>query len=267
MARRKMAARLSPLLRRGDLCLCNPALGRLLDSRNALRSLKLTYNKDPQSKKMPPRLIAIGDVHGCSAALRALLDAIKPAPEDTIVTLGDYVDRGLDSKGVLDELIGLAERCRLIPVLGNHDEMMLHARDGKGDLRFWLACGGQTALDSYGDGSGLNAVPREHFRFLQSYVPYFETETHFFVHANYRSDVPLDRQDEQTLRWLSLRDHLPGTHVSGKKAVLGHTPQREVLDLAHLICLDTDCCNGGWLTALDVTSGHLWQADEAGRIR
>jgi serine/threonine protein phosphatase 1 len=216
---------------------------------------------------MPSRLIAIGDIHGCSAALRALLDEIDPAANDTIVTLGDYVDRGLDSKGVLDALIALADRCRLVPILGNHDEMMLHARDGKGDLRFWLECGGQTALDSYADGAGLNAVPREHFRFLASCHAYLEIETHFFTHANFRADLPFDRQDEATLRWLSLRDHVPGPHISGKTAVVGHTPQKEVLKLGHLICLDTDCCHGGWLTAIDITTGRIWEADESGRIK
>lgn len=214
-----------------------------------------------------PRLIAIGDIHGCAAALRALLAAIDPRPDDTVVTLGDYVDRGLDSKGVLDELILLADRCRLMPILGNHDEMMLHAKDGKDDLRFWLECGGQTALDSYDDGGGLNAISRDHFRFLQSCRGYFETETHFFVHANYRPDVPLDRQDDATLRWLSLRDSVPGPHVSGKIAVVGHTPHAEILNLGHLICLDTDCCHGGWLSALDVGSGDVWQANESGRLK
>lgn len=213
------------------------------------------------------RVIAVGDLHGCAAALRALLKAIDPRPDDTIVTLGDYVDRGLDSKGVLDELIALADRCRLIPILGNHDEMMLHARDGKDDLRFWLECGGQTALDSYGEGSGLNAIPREHFRFFESCRSYFETESHFFVHSNYRPDVPLDRQDDATLRWLSLRDFVPGPHISGKIAIVGHTPHPDVLNLGHLICLDTDCCHGGWLTAFDVASGTIWQADESGRLK
>ncbi len=216
---------------------------------------------------MPARLIAIGDIHGCSAALRALVNAIDPRPEDTIVALGDYVDRGHDSRGVLDELIALGDRCRLVPILGNHDEMMLHARGGRDDLRFWLQCGGQVAIDSYGDGSGLNAVPRRHFSFLQSCLDYYETEHHFFVHANYRPDVPLTGQNTETLRWLSLRDSVPAAHVSGKTAVVGHTPQADLLNLGHLICLDTNCCDGGWLTALDVTTGALWQADDAGRLK
>jgi len=213
------------------------------------------------------RTIAIGDIHGCSTALAALLEAIDPQPDDAIVTLGDYVDRGLDSKGVLDQLIALADRCNLVPLLGNHDEMMLHARDGASDLQFWLNCGGDAALDSYGSTGKLNLVPAAHFQFLERCRAFFETETHFFVHANYKPDVSLDKQDEHTLRWLSLRDFTPGPHRSGKIAVLGHTSQAEVLDLDRLICVDTGCCYGGWLTALDVANGAQWQVDERGQFR
>ena len=74
------------------------------------------------------RTIAIGDIHGCSAALDALLDAIRPRPEDAIVTLGDYINRGPDSRGVLDRLIKLSNQCRLIPLLGNHEQMLFEAR-------------------------------------------------------------------------------------------------------------------------------------------
>src|SRR5687767_10464649 len=97
-----------------------------------------------------PRMIAIGDIHGCSTALAALVQAIEPQPDDTIIPLGDYVDRGMDSKGVLDQLIALADRCHLVPILGNHDQMMLNARNGKDDFRYWMNCGGIAALDSYG---------------------------------------------------------------------------------------------------------------------
>ena len=74
---------------------------------------------------MPGRTIAIGDIHGCSAALAALVAAIEPSKDDTVITLGDYIDRGPDSRGVLDQLIALAARCRLIPLLGDHEEMLL----------------------------------------------------------------------------------------------------------------------------------------------
>lgn len=216
---------------------------------------------------MAGRILAVSDIHGCSLALAALVQAIDPQLADTIVTLGDYVDRGHDSKGVLDQLIVLADRCRLVPLLGNHDEMMLHARDGRSDLQFWMNCGGITALDSYGSSGRIEVIPLAHFRFLERCLPYYEIDTHFFVHANYKPDLPLDRQDDQTLRWLSLRDFVPGPHCSRKVAILGHTPHPDVLDLGHLVCLDTGCCNGGWLTALDVVSGHKWQVNERGNLR
>ena len=214
-----------------------------------------------------PRIIAIGDIHGCSTALESLVTLIDPQPGDTIVALGDFVDRGLDSKGVLDQLIALKSRCHLVPILGNHDEMMLNARNGKDDFRFWMNCGGITALDSYGSSGRLDLIPDAHIRFLQQCVPYFETDTHFFVHANYRSDLRLEEMGEHTLRWLSLRDFVPSRHSSGKIAVVGHTPQSNILDLGHLICLDTGCCNGGWLTAFDVNSRQCWQVNEGGQQR
>ena len=71
-----------------------------------------------------------------------------------------------------------------------------------------------------------------------------------------------------TLRWLLLRDYVPPMpHCSSKIAIVGHTPRPDVLDLGYLKCLDTNCCYGGWLTALDVDSGQLWQVDEKGEVR
>jgi serine/threonine protein phosphatase 1 len=147
--------------------------------------------------------------------------------------------------------------------------MMLGARQGRSDLQFWLACGGQAALDSYGEAGTLELVPHSHFRFLEQCRAWFETDKHFFVHANYRPEVPLERQDVHALRWLSLRDYVPTQHVSGKTAVVGHTPQAsgEILDLGYLKCLDTACHSGAWLTALDVGSGRSWQANERGELR
>lgn len=214
------------------------------------------------------RVFSIGDIHGCSIALAALIDAIDLQPQDTIVALGDYVDRGIDSKGVLDQLIALQSKCNLVPILGNHDQMMLYARDGKSDFQFFLNCGGDSCLDSYGSTSQLSLIPQSHFRFLESCHSYYETENHIFVHANFKPDVPLDQLDDHTLRWLSLRDFVPkARHCSRKTFVVGHTPQPEVLDLGYLICIDTNCCGGGWLTAIDVNTKQIWQVNEKGEHR
>lgn len=213
------------------------------------------------------RLIAVGDIHGSSAALAGLMRAIEPQPADTIVTLGDYIDRGLDSKGVLEQLIVLEDHCHLVPLRGNHEEMMLGARLGRSDFEFWKNCGGITTLDSYGDSGRLDQIPRTHFRFLERCRNDFETDTHLFIHANYVPTRPLADQDHRTRFWLSLQDAMPGPHMSGKTAIVGHTPQPhgEILDLGHLKCLDTGCGDGGLLTALEIHTGQVWHVDEQGR--
>jgi serine/threonine protein phosphatase 1 len=221
---------------------------------------------------MASRTIAIGDVHGCSAALAALIDPIDPGPQDTLVTLGDYIDRGPDSRGVLDLLIGLATRCRLVPLLGNHEEMLFAALGNRSTLRFWLGCGGKEMLASYGRADADNLekiVPEEHWAFLAACRNWYETDTHFFVHAGYDPDLPLPRQSLETLRWQFTDRKTARPHCSGKVAVVGHTPQRsgDILDLGFLVCIDTGCHAGGWLTALDVDSGQVWQADRRRRLR
>ncbi|HEX4142229.1 MAG TPA: metallophosphoesterase family protein [Pirellulales bacterium] len=209
------------------------------------------------------RTIAIGDIHGCASALRTLIDEIAPAPSDTLVTLGDYIDRGPDSLGVLDQLVALRRRCRLVPLLGNHEQMLFSARASQMMCRQWLRFGGDATLRSFGP-LGLKALTPEHLTFLDSCHMHFETATHLFVHANYDPVMPIDRQDEDTALSLSLHESLPGPHVSGKTVIVGHTVQEsgEILDLGYLKCLDTNCAGGGYLTALDVGSGQIWRATE-----
>jgi serine/threonine protein phosphatase 1 len=218
---------------------------------------------------MPGRTIAIGDIHGCSSALDAVLDVIEPRPDDFIVTLGDYIDRGPDSRGVLERLIDLGTRCRLVPILGNHDQMLLDVRSGVVPFEEFFGMGGGPTLDSYGPGRSLDLIPGEHFEFLERCLDYHETDSHIFAHANYFPDLPMAEQPVGMLRWESLRDTTPGPHESCKTVIVGHTSQKdgEILDLGHVVCIDTYCYGGGWLTALDVKTGEVWQADRDGRIR
>jgi len=215
------------------------------------------------------RTIAIGDIHGCSTAFEAILNAIRPRPEDTIVTLGDYIDRGPDSRGVLDRLIQLSRRCRLVPLLGNHDQMLLDVRSGKHPIYWFLDIGGTATLDSYGPGRDLSLIPDEHFAFLENCLDYYETDNHIFVHANYFPDIPMSEQPISMLRWESLRDTNPGPHDTGKTVIVGHTSQKngEILDLGHIKCIDTYCYGGGWLTGFDVSTEEIWQANSQGTMR
>jgi serine/threonine protein phosphatase 1 len=219
----------------------------------------------------PRRTLAIGDVHGCASALDALLRAVAPTPDDLLITLGDYVDRGLDSAGVLNRLVRLSRTHRLVALRGNHEEMMLHAREGDGPLAFWLACGGEATLASYcpfDDRGTVADVPDEHWDFLERRcVDWFQTERHLFVHGGVVPHLPLEKQSPIVLRWQSFVRQAP--HSSGKVVVCGHTPRRDGVpaSMGHAICIDTNAYDGGWLTCLDVGSGEYWQANERREVR
>jgi len=217
------------------------------------------------------RYLAVGDIHGCFRALTTLALAVPFGPEDTVVALGDYVDRGPDSCAVLDWLIAYGRRAKLVALRGNHELMMLDARDGDDALREWLECGGDVALASYspfGDGGRLADVPDSHWQFLEDETrAWFETETHFFVHANAYADCALEEQPDFMLYWEPFDD--PPPHRSGKTMVCGHTPQQsgQPRNVGHAVCIDTGACGAGWLTCLDVESGRYWQANQRGETR
>lgn len=214
------------------------------------------------------RTIAVGDVHGCSLALATLLERVGPRPDDCFVFLGDYVDRGPNSRDVIDQIMELALRCRVVPLLGNHELLFLHALESGESNPFWLKqCGGSETLISY--GGDLALVPPAHRQFLRACQRYHETEREIFVHANCDFEKELAEQSDHVLFWQHLTDCIPPPHRSGKTLVTGHTPQRsgDILNLGHLICIDTGCFAGGWLTALDVESGQYWQANRFGELR
>jgi serine/threonine protein phosphatase 1 len=222
------------------------------------------------------RIIAIGDVHGCSAALAALVRIIDLTALDTLVFLGDYIDRGPNSRVVLEQVIALAQRCTVVPLLGNDEKMLLAALEGPSELRYWLKFGGTEALASYGYKGGpdlrpadLRAlIPSAHLQFIEGCRDYFETVRHIFVHAYYEPDRPMHEQPWGGLRWAALLP-VPSRHCSGKVAIVGHTPQKsgEILDFDYMKCIDTFCHGGGWLTALEVRTGKVWQANLAGEMR
>jgi serine/threonine protein phosphatase 1 len=178
------------------------------------------------------RHLAIGDIHGCFIALRTLADFVGIKSNDTVITLGDYVNRGPNSRGVLDWLIRQHAVGNLIALRGNHEIMMLNARSDGESCRNWLHVGGIATLKSYApadaEAVGLAELPTEHWRFLENnLVASFETDRHFFVHANAYPELPIDDQPDFMLYWEKFND--PALHESGKIMVCGHTPQRSGL--------------------------------------
>lgn len=211
-----------------------------------------------------PRTVAIGDIHGCVRALDKTLELLRPQKDDLIVTLGDYVDRGPESRQVIDRLIALQDECRLISLLGNHELMMLAAAEESSHFQFWMQCGGRQTIDSY--GGSMEGIPESHWDFITGCKAYHETETHLFVHANYNASRPPAEFTETELFWRHLNGSAPGPHFSGKKVILGHTPHRgRIMESEHFTCIDSYCFGDGCLTAMDVKTGDLWQADKLGR--
>jgi serine/threonine protein phosphatase 1 len=215
---------------------------------------------------MPARTLAIGDVHGCHVALTALLGLVKPTAEDTLIFLGDVVDRGPATKECIDEILKLQDQCVVITIMGNHEELMRSGLSAGSFQDMWRQVGGAEALESY--GGGVDQIPASHLKWLSLLRPFYETPTEIFVHAKLEPRMTLANQTADFLRWKKLGGN-EQPHVSGKRVICGHTPQKDGYPLVFpgWVCIDTDCCRMKWLTCLDVTTDHVWQANEAGQSR
>ena len=219
---------------------------------------------------MPDRLYAIGDIHGCATALKTLIDAIDPGEDDTVVVLGDVIDYGPDTKGAIQQLLDLSGRCRLILLIGNHEEMLFNAFSGRDDRRYWESCGGIPTRRNYPECGDDRLIDPEHRDFLKKNCrDDFETDRFIFVHANYYPNRPMHEQSGHTLRWEFVDPHRMAKHYSGKTVVVGHTTRNDgdVLDLGFLVMIDTGASMGGWLTALEVRSGEIIQTNQQGELR
>jgi len=213
------------------------------------------------------RTLAIGDIHGCLAALDQLLEAVQPARDDTVITLGDYCNRGPNTRGVIERLIALGGAVDLVALRGNHDFMMLVARSHKDGRRSWLDMGGRATLSSY-KSRHLDAVPESHWHFLSRVCrDWYETPSRIFVHAGVDPELPMDEQRNVRLHWTRLDEAEP--HGSGRIVVCGHSAQRSGAprNLGHTVCIDTGCVYGAWLTCLHVETGHIWQTSMRGELR
>jgi serine/threonine protein phosphatase 1 len=217
-------------------------------------------------------LYAVGDIHGRSDLLRRLLDEIATdatsdgARTKTIVFLGDYVDRGPDSKGVVDMLLGaLPQGFNSHFLKGNHEAMLLGFLDGTTPLEHWRINGGDATMTSYGidvdrlDWTRASAagwrsafaavLPPAHLSFFKALELSLSFGDYLFVHAGLRPGVPLSAQGESDLIWIRgpFLDH-PGSF--DKIVVHGHTPGNEPVTRPNRICIDTGACFTGRLTAL-----------------
>lgn len=205
-----------------------------------------------------PQLYVIGDIHGCKNELVKLFEWIDShiQPGDIVVCLGDYVDRGPDSKGVIDLLI---ERQKNHPnehvfLYGNHEDLLVHGV-------FWLQNGGDAALASYGiDPYGFrnekdfypNLIPHDHKEFIDGLKRVYQRGKVVCVHANINTRLPAMEQDtpeyHDFLIWSRDQDRYEGEYFGGVTVIRGHTPVDNVIERKNQILLDTACVFGGKLT-------------------
>ena len=188
-------------------------------------------------------LIAIGDIHGCARTLDALLERLAPAADDHLIFVGDYIDRGPDSKGVIDRLLRLQEEQRCTFLRGNHEALMLGYLDA-GEYDLWRINGGIATLSSYVAPSQQVEIPEAHIDFIRDTALYLNTPHFFFVHAGLKPHLSIRDNlalgDDEIFLWE--RGHLHARRLAWEKTVVcGHTPQEEPVDEELLINIDTGC--------------------------
>jgi serine/threonine protein phosphatase 1 len=215
-------------------------------------------------------LLAIGDIHGCLRSLETLIQKVNPTPDDQLIFLGDYVNRGPDSRGVIQFLIDLSKRHRCVFLRGNHEIMMLSARLDESIASSWRMCGGRETLRSYdapAEGNWPQHIPAEHWEFLEKTERMLVTPHHIFVHACLDPDRDLDKQPDEVLFWE--RFGQIQLHPSGKKIICGHTADQDGLidDRGFATCIDTGAVFGAWLTCLNVETGRYWQTNQKSASR
>ena len=210
------------------------------------------------------RIFAIGDIHGCLDKLRKLLALIDADwAQDTVVFMGDYIDRGPASKEVVDAVLDLRRKHeRVVCLMGNHERMFLNWLDGREEDLF-LANGGRNTLRSYGiapdDYDREAKVPPDHLEFFRSLLPYYETETHLFVHAGVRPGLPMEIQDPHDMIWIR-HEFFLADHGLNKTVVFGHTPFTGKPYVGEKrIGIDTGAVYGGTLTCLELPAMRFHQ--------
>ena len=227
----------------------------------------------PAPGRLPPgrRVYAVGDVHGCSDKLLRLHARIaehaagQPVETAVLVHLGDYVDRGPDTAGVLRQLTGARLPMHTVNLLGNHEQMMLEAVTGGAPelLAQWLRNGGRAALESWDIPPTVpprmlaDLIPRDDLAFVRTLARHYCDGSYVFVHAGLRPGRPLAAQTTQDLIWI--REPFlswEGEHEAGV-VVHGHTPKSEPVVKSNRIGIDTGAVLGGPLTCLVLEQDRL----------
>jgi len=198
------------------------------------------------------RIFAIGDIHGCFEKIRTLMERLPvDFAQDKLVFLGDYVDRGPDSRGVLDLMIRIQQEnpTSTIFLKGNHEAMFLDYLENGPLKNSFLKFGGEETIRSYGIAGSSIDIPDDHLTFIKGLRPLYVTEKFCFVHAGLLPDVPLEKQKEEDILWIRF-NFIKSDYDWGKRIIFGHTPFDTPLIEKNKIGIDTGAVYGGRLTCL-----------------
>jgi serine/threonine protein phosphatase 1 len=212
-------------------------------------------------------LYAIGDIHGCLNALQTIFNLNVIKNNDTVVFLGDYIDRGPDSKGVIDWLIKNKNHFHFEFILGNHEIMMSAAKQSPEMLIEWLQNGGDSTLESYKINNDLrwaDKIPETHWEFIENCRSYLEIDNYIFVHAGLEKGKDLNEQNKHHLFWKKYE--IPEEYDPNRKVICGHTSRKngEIANFGHTICIDTYAYGGKWLTCLNVETNEYIKSNNTG---
>lgn len=190
------------------------------------------------------QFVAIGDIHGCLQSLNGLLKKLDHYSEATFVFVGDYIDRGPDSAGVVDRLLDFRNEQDCIFLRGNHEQMLLDAYYND-QLDMWLMNGGKSTLASYDATYDHMEFPEEHLEFYKQTLMYYDTDDYFFVHAGLSPDKTIAeslQNEEEVQEFLWERSHLNAFDTAWEKTIVfGHTPRPHPIRKPKMIGIDTGC--------------------------
>lgn len=183
---------------------------------------------------MPTRF-AISDIHGCRKTFQALLSKIAFTKADTLYILGDYVDRGPDSKGVLDDIIKMQDFGYQIHCLkGNHEVMLLDS------IKTSWNTADDELLNSFGI-SHVQYIPEHYIKWVKNLPLYIELEDYILVHAGLNFNIPNPLEDEESLLWIrDWHHHIRHDWLAGRVIVHGHTPRSKTEILSQAVSLGSD---------------------------
>lgn len=201
------------------------------------------------------RVFIVGDIHGCLRMLQRLMKKITWEPRrDQLIFLGDYIDRGEDSKGVVDYLLDLRRNSPNVRfIMGNHEVMLLDYLAGR-NQDLYLANAGYTTLKSYMRARPVREgplIPSEHMDFYHSLKTYIEIEDYYVVHAGFRPGVGLEDQTLEDMVWIR-EPFIYSGYDFGKRVIFGHTPFQRPLVMENKFGLDTGAVYGNRLTCLEL---------------